>query len=331
VPSSEDLQSPASIRQWLVRLGQLDFDDFLLLSAETLDVGHWTPDLVTDWSLATNNAPHVEVHFRNSANLQPATCNLQSPLALADITAAQSRLVHAFAYALLRAKAPPLYDALPWHDWDFSIVTRRFRLFRTRLLLAGDGTSVVTCRCRKTAGVYVLEPDAATAGYIGAKCDKARVRRLQVIRAPLSRIPLADGSVDLAVVGSVPSLSCYSERAPVPFASRPSGSGLPSAPLPPCPCGSGFPSATPPPCPGGEDSPPRVEESLSRDPSSVPEDWQSVTRELLRVARHVLLVENNPLCPALDPSLPALRGLVSETVQVRGLGSRPCHWGPAAR
>jgi hypothetical protein len=200
-------------RAGLIRLGHLCFEDFLLLPAEALDSGHWTPDLAADWGLALGNAPDVLLHLGGSTNLQSAICNLQSPPALAHIRAAQSRLVRAFAYGLLRAKAPPLYDALPWHDWDFSIVARRFKLWQTRFLLAGDGTTVTMCRCRKSAGVYVVEPDQTIARYTETKAalEKVRRSRLVSLKPPatnpkLLEIPLPDNSTDLAVVGSSPYL-----------------------------------------------------------------------------------------------------------------------------
>jgi hypothetical protein len=203
----------------LVRLGHLCFDDFLLLSPETMDFGLWTQDMVSDWSIATNNAPHVLLHFRGSVNLQPAICNLQPDCvrpcpSTSSIASAQARLVSAFAYDLLRAKAPPLYDALPWHDWDFSIVAKRFKLWQTRVLLAGDGTTVTMCRCRKTAGVYVLEPCETIARYVQRKAEIEKVRRFRLLRSAVSSpypqslvpIPLPDNSVDLAIIGSIPSL-----------------------------------------------------------------------------------------------------------------------------
>jgi hypothetical protein len=206
-------QSPAAIRQWLVRLGHLGFDDFLLLKAETLDLGHCTEDLTADWPLALNNAPHVLRHFLSSSNLQSAICSLQSSASLENIAAAQQRLVAHFAYDLLRAKAPPLYDALRWHDWDFSIVAKRFKLWQTRFLLAGDGTTVTMCRCRKSAGVYALEPDETIARYLERKAEIEKVRRFhllsrksQAASVKLSEIPLPDNSVDLAIIGSIPSL-----------------------------------------------------------------------------------------------------------------------------
>ena len=205
--------SPDALRQSLVRLGHLDFDDFLLLDPRLLASSLiLQPSSLSDWSLALNNSPHILLHLRRSVNLQSAICNLQSDrvgqcLSTSSIASAQARLVRAFAYELLRAKAPPLHDALPWHDWDFSIVTRRFPLWKTKLLLAGDGTTVTMCRCRKSAGVYALEPNLTIARYLERKAVLERVRRLRVLGSSLmASLPLPAASVDLAIVGSVPSL-----------------------------------------------------------------------------------------------------------------------------
>jgi hypothetical protein len=209
--ASGNLQSEiCNLKSAIVRLGHLCFDDFLLLSEETLDFGQWTQDLTADWTLATNNAPHVLAHFRRSGSvLTSSFCNLASDFVppLEQIRAAQSRLVHAFALDLLKAKAPPLYDALPWHDWDFSIVAKRFKLWQTRFLFAGDGTTVTMCRCRKSAGVYVLEPDEVIARYIERKAALEKVRRFRLLHSSLTpSLPLPSDSVDLAVIGSCPDL-----------------------------------------------------------------------------------------------------------------------------
>jgi len=203
-----DRQSPEAIRGWLVRLGHLSFDDFLLLAPPVLAsffIVH--PSFLPDWSLALNNTPHILLHLRRSVNLQSAICNLQSSPSAADIRAAQRRLVTHFAYDLLRAKAPPLYDSLPWHDWDFSIVSKPFPLWKTRFLLAGDGTTVTMCRCRKSAGVYVVEPDRTMARYAERKAALEKVRRFKVVNSSLTpSLPLHANSVDLAIVGSMPNL-----------------------------------------------------------------------------------------------------------------------------
>ena len=88
-------------------------------------------------------------------------------------------------------------------DWDFSIVAKRFKLWQTRFLLTGDGATVTTCCCRKSAGVYVLEPCEAIAVYIERKAVLEKIRRFKLLRADLEHIPLPDRSTDLAVIGSL--------------------------------------------------------------------------------------------------------------------------------
>ena len=208
-------QSPIAIRQWLVRLGHLCFDDFLLVDPDVLASSFILhPSSLSDWAVAVNNAPQVELRFLSlDCKLQTANCKLAASPSLAEVLAAQQRLVTHYAYELLRAKAPPLYDALPWQDWDFSIVAKRFRLWQTRFLLAGDGTTVTICRCRKSAGVYVLEPDETIARYIERKAALERVRRFRLLRSSLTpSLPLPSSSVDLAVIGSYPELETRNSK-----------------------------------------------------------------------------------------------------------------------
>jgi hypothetical protein len=197
--------SPVACHQWLVRLGHLCFDDFLLLDPRALASSFILhPSSFADWSLALNNAPNLFLHFRR---LFPDSSFILHPSSLADVASAQTRLVHAFAYDLLRAKAPPLYDSLPWNDWDFSIVAKQFRPWQTRFLLAGDGVTVAMCRCRKSAGVYVVEPDEAIARYAERKAAIEKVRRFRLLHSSLTpSLPLPSSSVDLAVIGSLPDL-----------------------------------------------------------------------------------------------------------------------------
>lgn len=203
----------------LVRLGRLDFDDFELLDDETLRrvlcapeyTGHSAVEAhlngqhVPLHALALNNAPRVLNRIR-AANpeLAARTMPAAPPPLHSDILAARETLVRAFALELLRAKSPPLHDSLPWNEWDLSIVGRRFKLWQTRLLFGGEGTTVTACRIGKTAGAYAVEPVRANAAYLERKAAAGNVRRLRVITAPLDRLPLPDRAIDIAVLGTPP-------------------------------------------------------------------------------------------------------------------------------
>ncbi len=189
-----------ALRQALVRLGRLDFDDFRLLPPEAVRQALSDPDTLDDWQLALNNAPHILVHFRRCCSAWSLVIRQSS---LADIASAQSRLVLHHALLLLREKAPPLYDALPWHEWDFSTVTKKYRLWQTRLFLAGDGTSAILPVLRKSAGAVVFEPSSTLARYVQRKAELERIRRFRLLPASLP-LSLAPGSFDLAIIGSIP-------------------------------------------------------------------------------------------------------------------------------
>ncbi|MEO0079772.1 MAG: methyltransferase domain-containing protein [candidate division WOR-3 bacterium] len=192
------------LTSWLIRLGKLDFEDFLLLEPFTVRQILSDPSTHEDLGLALNNAPHIELHLRRSCpdlfRTHPSPFKT-SRLTLHAIHDAQARLIRRFAPELLCAKAPPLYDALPWHDWEFTIVRKQVRVWQTRFLLAGAGTTVVVTRLRRSAGVYVIEPLQALCRYIREKGRKEKVKRLSVITGTVDNIPLPPGSADLAIIG----------------------------------------------------------------------------------------------------------------------------------
>ncbi len=195
---------------WLVQLGQLGFDDFCLLDSQTLAAvfaaNRQLPsaDWQDCWTVALTNAPHVLCHLKiELAGLDPAYYAWpEGELTLARIDQAKAKLVRRCAFELLRAKAPPLWDALPWNEWKFEPILRQFPLWRTRWLLAGDGTSVILPRLRKSAGVIVLEPLPLLRRYLEAKAAKERVRRLRILD-PAELMMTQSGPVaDVALLGS---------------------------------------------------------------------------------------------------------------------------------
>jgi hypothetical protein len=190
----------------LVRWGRLEFADFARLSPAAASA---LIDLADpDWQLALNNTPQVwtrlpiaDVRFA-ICDLQSAICNLTST----EIHSAQSRLVRLHARALLIAKAPALFDALPWHDVDPGPLVRGRRLWQTRFLLSGGHASVTMCRLRRSAGVYVVEANPVLAGYLERKAEKERLKKARIVRAPLVRTGLPARSADVAMAEPGPDL-----------------------------------------------------------------------------------------------------------------------------
>ncbi len=183
----------------------LSFSDFGLLEPDTVRQVLTDPQAQLHLGPALSNSPRVLFHFvRSCPDLEEQLLDAVNATPASDpagTAAARRALVRAFAFELLREKSPPLYDALPWNDWDISAITCRFRLWRTRLLIAGEFATVLPVRLRRTAGLYVLEPLPIIRRYIRKKAAREDVKRLVVVPGTLDHIPAEVGPVDLAVVG----------------------------------------------------------------------------------------------------------------------------------
>lgn len=202
---------PAAVQDYLVRLGRLTFDDFCRL--EPADVAAALA-ASPDWPVALTNAPHVRRHFARCCPDAPALAREVAAgrdLSIDAVRIIQTRLVAAHAPELLREKAPPLHDALPWHDWDFAIVSRRVPVWQTRFLFAGCGSTVAFCRCRRTAGGYVVEPSPTLCRYLTRKAELERLRRVTVLQARPEAIPLPARAADLVVAGGAMSAAALAE------------------------------------------------------------------------------------------------------------------------
>jgi len=180
----------------LVRLGRLTFRDFLALDPLTLRRVAADAESRADLETVLSNQPDVLRRFRSAIGPIRPVGSAQPAAA-----AAQARLVRRWAFELLRERAPALWDALPYYDWDTSIVTGRFPAWKTRFLLAGEPSASCLAAFRRTAGIWCVEPLATIREYLSRKAELLRVKRCLVLDAGLERIPLADRAADLAIVG----------------------------------------------------------------------------------------------------------------------------------
>jgi len=177
----------------LIRLGRLSFRDFLALDPLTLRRIAADTESRRDLEVGLPDQPAVLRRFRSV--IGPI-----GPIGPIE-PAAQTRLVRRWAFELLREKAPALWDALPYYDWDTSIVTGRFPAWKTRFLLAGESSASCLAAFRRTAGIWCVEPIRSIRDYLGSKADLLRVKRCQMLGVGLEHIPLPDMAADLAIVG----------------------------------------------------------------------------------------------------------------------------------
>ncbi|MFO7676566.1 MAG: hypothetical protein R6X12_09655 [bacterium] len=184
---------PADPADRLVRLGRLCFADFARLNGPRLlaALGAVEPARLTP--LLARHPPVLRALLRADPGRR------DWPAGRDDDRALEAALVRAYAFDLLAAKSPALFETLPFFDWDFTVVSRRWPVWRTRLLLAGDSSSITAARCRRAAGVMVVEPCPALAAYTRRKAALAGVRRASTVAGPLEAA-VASGGFDTAVV-----------------------------------------------------------------------------------------------------------------------------------
>ncbi len=188
-----------------VRAGRLSFPDFLRLDPRTVRRIVASPDARPLLGFVLPTYPTAQFHFLRCCPDGTRRCLVSAgPAPAASEATARDLLVRTFAVDLLREKAPPIHESLPWLDWDFDEVARRMPLWRTRLLLVGESSSLVLARCRRTAGVYAVEPLGVIRDYLTRKAARLGLHGVRVLDAEPDSIPLPDRSADLAIVASGP-------------------------------------------------------------------------------------------------------------------------------
>lgn len=101
------------------------------------------------------------------------------------------------------AKSPETWDALPWSYWDPSVIYDRVEVKDKVVLDIGAGTGQVTIRCAPFAKlIYVLEPVGRLRQYIEQKMNAAGFFNVTTLEGILEAVPLADASVDIAILSS---------------------------------------------------------------------------------------------------------------------------------
>lgn len=195
--------SPARPRDFVVRLGRLDCRDFGLLGPPAAARLLEDPDSVPLLGPALGSDP-LTLHRLSRACPERAA----RILALADgeyppaeRDRCRDELARRWCVELLRHKAPPLYDALPWFDLDPAPLVGKLRPWRSRFLLCGAGAATMLLRFPRTAGVTLVEPDEPVARYAEERVRLERIRNASALRCPLDGLPGGSGPFDLTLAG----------------------------------------------------------------------------------------------------------------------------------
>ena len=197
-------------RALCIRLGHLHAHDFLRFDRRTATRLASDPVSLPLLEPAFAFLPHVVARLSRLNATLAERLEPKTEVTLEQARSARDTLARRWCMELLRAKSPAMHDTMPWHDWDFGWLTARFRLWRTRMLACGEGTALLVGKCRRTAGICVVEPVERVAGYIETRGRLEKTRGLEVRRDRPERLDLPDSGFDLAVAG----LPLYAEVEP---------------------------------------------------------------------------------------------------------------------
>lgn len=118
-----------------------------------------------------------------------------------DLRSTQEAILQRCAWNVGMAKSPATWDALPWSDWDPREIHDRVDVRDRVVLDIGAGTGQATLRCAPYAKrVFALEPVAVLREYIERKLSAHGFHNVTTLNALLELVPLADGSVDAAIL-----------------------------------------------------------------------------------------------------------------------------------
>lgn len=189
-----------------VRLGRLDGSDFGLLDSHTCARLFADPESKPLLGPALGGDP-LTLHRLSRAcpGLADRAWGLAGTAAgPAERDRCRGELVRRWCLELLRAKAPPLYDALPWFELDLAPLLREFRPWRSQVMLTGNGAPALLFRFPRTAGATVVEPVEPVARYCEQRVKFERIRNARVARTPLEELAPTTRPFDLALCGWPP-------------------------------------------------------------------------------------------------------------------------------
>jgi hypothetical protein len=109
-------------------------------------------------------------------------------------------VVWTIADLLVYNKCPEVYDALPFHGWDFAEITSIVDLAGKTVIESGAGTGRVALEAAETAtAVFAVEPVSRLRQYIRAKAQDKGLRNLYVVDGFNDCLPFPDAFADVVI------------------------------------------------------------------------------------------------------------------------------------
>ena len=112
----------------------------------------------------------------------------------------EDTLVWTIADLLVYNKCPEVYDALKFHNWDFSEITQITPLKGRTVIEGGAGTGRVTLRLAHQArNVFAIEPVTRLRQFIRDKAQIMKFDNIFVLDGTLHSIPLPDNFAEVFI------------------------------------------------------------------------------------------------------------------------------------
>ncbi len=109
-------------------------------------------------------------------------------------------VVWTIADLLVYNKCPEIYDAQPFHGWDFAEITSIADLTSKVVIDGGSGTGRVALEAAETAAtVFAVEPVSRLRDFIREKARDKGLSNLYVVDGFVDRLPFPDSFADVIV------------------------------------------------------------------------------------------------------------------------------------
>jgi SAM-dependent methyltransferase len=188
----------------MFRGATLEIDDLLLLeSFQIALLPGWVPE--REFGVVLSVRPEIARFFvarcPDIAEFVDSMVRKHGADCAADeIEACGDTLVWTIADLLVYNKCPEVYDAQPFHGWDFAEITSIVDLMGKIVIDGGSGTGRVALEAAETAAsVFAVEPVSRLRDFIRAEAAKNGLDNLFVVDGFVDRLPFPSSFADVVI------------------------------------------------------------------------------------------------------------------------------------